>query len=173
MAHRHQVLAVVEHPAPDSGTAGLRQRVVEQPVRPAGVVVLRAQVVGPLEEVGIDLLAVDELLELDDVGAVARGRGDLVLLQHHVLPAGPLVAHHDLLVGDLLALLGAHAPLVQPLAVGGVDLMEVDRPVLERGEDLHRDRDPAEHDRPVPDRPWHRSKLPGARPGKPFDLTHA
>lgn len=82
---------------------------------------------------------------------IARRRGDLVIGQHDVLAVGPFVSADDLRAWNLAVLLGADPALLQPLAVGGVDLVEVDRAVLGRGIDLDRDGGTPERDRPVPD----------------------
>ena len=66
-------------------------------------------------------------VDLDDVARAAGGRLDLVLVEDHVLTRGDLVALHDLLVGDLLVLLRAEAPVLDARPVLEVDLMEVDR----------------------------------------------
>ena len=160
---RDEIFAVVEHPPPDSGAAGLGQRVVQQPVGPARVLALGAEVVGPVKDDGVDLVGDDELVELDHVSAVAGGGVDLVLAEHHVRAVRALVSLDDLFVGDLAALLGADAALLELLAVGGVDLMEMDRVVLGGRVDLDRHRDPTQHHRPVPDRPRHGGQLPRLR----------
>jgi hypothetical protein len=67
------------------------------------------------------------------VRGIARRRGDLVIGQHDVLAVGPFVSADDLRAWNLAVLLGADPALLQPLAVGGVDLVEVDRAVLGRG----------------------------------------
>ena len=66
---RHQVLAVVEGEAADTGLSGPPERLVEQPV---GVgVVPRADVVGLLEEDGIDVCRVHELAQVHDLPSLS------------------------------------------------------------------------------------------------------
>ena len=73
-------LAVVEDPAADRDLAGLLQRLAQQPVRVLAVVA-RAEVVGLVVEGRVDLLAGDEVLDVDQLRVLARGGRDLVLGQ--------------------------------------------------------------------------------------------
>jgi hypothetical protein len=157
---RHEVLAVVEDPAPDPRALGLRERVMQQPVRVLALV-LRAEVVGLGVEDRVDLVRADELLDLDQARSLA-GRGlQLLVLEHHELALGDLVALHDLLVRDLLVLLRADPLVLDPRAVVLVDLVEVHGPVLGGRVDLHGHEDARERDRPVPDRAeCHERRLP-------------
>jgi hypothetical protein len=57
---------------------------VQEPIGPARLLALGAEVVGPVEENRVDLVDDGEVRQLDDVRAVA-GRGvDLVLAEHDV-----------------------------------------------------------------------------------------
>ena len=103
-----QPLAVVEHPAADRDLAGLLQRLAQQPVRVLAVVA-RAEVVRLVVEGRVDLLAGDEVLDVDQLRVLARGGRDLLLGQLDEAAVGELVALDDLVVGDLLVLLRAHA----------------------------------------------------------------
>jgi hypothetical protein len=152
---RDQVLAVVKHPAPDPDPLRSLHGIVHEPVG-IGAVVARTQVIRAVVEHRIDLGRGHELLELDQVRALAGGGVDLLLVEQHVLAAAQLVAAGDLLVGHLLALLGADPLLLDLSSVGRVNLMEVHALVLGRGMDLDRDRGEAERDRAVPDRSRHR-----------------
>ena len=129
------------------------QRLAQQAVGVVAVVA-RAEVVGLVVERRVDLLAVDEVLDVDQLRALARGGRDLVLGELDEGAVGELVAHHDLVLGDLLVLLRADAAVLDPRAVLQVDLVEVDALGLGRREDLHRDGDQPEDDRAVPDRAW-------------------
>src|SRR4051812_40841357 len=169
-AERHEVLAVVEDPAADAGATGLVERVVQQAVGVLAVV-LRAEVVGLVEQHGVDVAGADELLDLDEPRARAGRCLDLVLLEHHVLAVGDLIAADDLLVRDLLAFLRADALVLDAGAVVDVHLVEVDGLALGRGMDLHGHVHAAERDRAVPDgfRTLGRHSLASTRgPERPF-----
>ena len=97
-----------------------------------------------------------EVVDLDHVAGAAGRRLDLVLVEDDVLARGDLVALHDLLVGDLLVLLRAEAPVLDARPVLEVDLVEVNGLGLGRRVQLHGDVHDPDGDRPVPDRPRHR-----------------
>src|SRR4051812_44245346 len=122
-ANGHQVLPVVEGEASDPRPSTAAERLVEQAVGVLGVAA--ADVVGLLVEDRIDVGGLDEVVEVDDLAAVA-GRGlDLVLLEDDVPVLAHLVALDHLLVRDLLVLLGAHALVLDPASVPGVHEVEV------------------------------------------------
>jgi hypothetical protein len=152
----------VEHPATDPDALGALERVVHEPVRVVAVVT-RPEVVRAVVGDRIDLLGANELLELDQARARAGGRVDLLLAEDHVLAAPQLVPLGDLLVGNLLAVLGADPLLLDPGSVGCVDLVKVDGLVLGRRVHLDRQHRQAERDRAVPDRAWHRFRVASPR----------
>ncbi|MBV9839129.1 MAG: hypothetical protein JO156_13500 [Solirubrobacterales bacterium] len=79
---------------------------MEQPVRVAAAAA-DAEVIGGVVEDRIDIRRADELLELDQTRVIARRGIDLLLAQQHILAPLDLISLGDLLIGDLLAVLGA------------------------------------------------------------------
>ena len=116
-AQRDQVGLVVEDEAADPDPVRALQRRVQQQV---GLVaeLAGAEVVGAVVVDRVDLLAPGEVLDLDHVRAGAVGRGDLLLGERHVGAGADFEAFHGLAVGNLLALLHAHAPVFDRGAVG-------------------------------------------------------
>ncbi len=74
----------------------------EKGVGPGGDVV-GDEVVAVLEEKGVDVRQLDELLDVDAAAGLGRQRLELFGLHDHVLASVDLVALHDLGVVDLLA----------------------------------------------------------------------
>jgi hypothetical protein len=111
-----------------------------------------AEVVGALVEVGIDLAEGDEVVDLDAARLRAGRRRDLLVGQLDPLAPAHLVALDDVVVVDLLVVLGADAPVLDRAAVLGVDLAEVDGLGLGGRVDLDRHGHEAEGDGAVPDR---------------------
>jgi len=159
-AQYHGSLAVVEDPAADAGPSGSPECGMQQRVRGLALVA-GAEVVGALVEVGVDLLVGHEVVDVQPACLRARGRGDLVVGQLDPPALADLVALDDVLVLDLLAVLGADAAMLDPGAVLGVDLVEAHGLRFGRGIDLDRHSHEAEGDRPVPDRA-HGGNLPAA-----------
>jgi hypothetical protein len=85
----------------------------------------------------------------------AGGGGDLLVGQLDELAAADLVTLDDLVVVDLLAVVGADAPVLDRAAVLGVHLAEPHGLGLGRRVDLDRHGHEAERDRSVPDRLRH------------------
>src|SRR4051812_34937438 len=120
----HEVLPVVEGEASDPGSPAAPQGFMEEAVGVLGVAA--ADVVGLLVEDRVDVGGLNEVIEVDDLAAVAGGRLDFVLLEDDVLVLAHLVALDHLLVGDLLVLLGADALVLDPAPVPRVYQVEVD-----------------------------------------------
>ena len=134
--------------------------------QPVGVLTVLAgtEVISALNVVGVDFAPGHELLQLDAAGLLPGGRIDLVLAEQDVFVPADLVPLSDLLVGHLLALLGADPLLLDARPVCLVNLMKVDALVLDRGMNLDGDRDQPKADGAVPDRAGHRGNaLPGGR----------
>ena len=126
------------------------ERVVQQPVGLLAVGAC-AQVIGAVVVNGVDVRLAHELLELDQMRALAGGGVDLLLAEHDVLPLADLIALGHLLVRNLFALLGADPLLLDPGPILRVHLMEVHALVLGRRVHLDGHGGEAEGDRAVPD----------------------
>jgi hypothetical protein len=139
----------VKREAADRGAPGALQRVVQQPVG-VGAALAGAEEVRAVVVDRIDLRRVDDVLDVDDPTAVAAGGVDLLLVDDDVLARAHLVPAHDLVARHLTLVLRAEAPVLDARAVGHVDLLEVHPAGVDRGVQLDRHGDGAEHDRAVP-----------------------
>ena len=80
---------------------------------------------------------VDEVLDVDRPGLRGIERVQLLRRDHHVPVRGDLEALHDVLVGDLLPILGADPLLLDPGVVGVVELVEPHGLLRNRAVELH------------------------------------
>src|SRR5262245_62030828 len=144
--HEHELEAPPRRVATDRDAAGLRHRLVQQPVRLVAALV-RAEEVRPLEVERVDLRDRHELRDLDRLVAARFERLELLFGEDHVLPAGVLVAAHDVVPVHRLARGAAHVVLLHARLVTRVEHVEADALRLGGREDLDRDRDEAEADR--------------------------
>src|SRR5205085_8253451 len=76
---------------------------------------------------------------------------ELLVAEDDVTVLLVLVALHDLVVGDLFLVDGAHPLTADPAVVGGMELVELEALLLDGREQADRDADEAERDGPVPD----------------------
>ena len=106
-------------------------RLAEQRVG-LGAGLLGDEVVGLLEHHRVDLVEVDELLDVDRARGLHGHGVEVLVREHHVAVLLDLVALHDVLEGDLFAVLLAHALVADPPAVLVVELVEPEGLLLGR-----------------------------------------
>ncbi len=123
-----------------------------------------AEVVAPLEDDRVDVVALDEVEDLDRLEALLLGRGEVVVLEVHELAVGDLVRLDDLVGGHFLALLLADLLVPDRRAVLLVHEMELEVVLVDRAVHPHGRVDETERDAPGPDRARHDRVVPGARP---------
>ena len=97
------------------------------------------QVVGPDEVAGVDLVAVDELVDLNGAGGFQCNVFELLLRDLNEGVFVERVALDDVLVGDFLACVGVHLQVLDAVAGLPVELVERDLLAL-RGGRVQRDR---------------------------------
>jgi hypothetical protein len=150
-----QVLLRPHHEACDADLARLLHGPLQQGVG-LGRSLVGSDVVGGVEEHGVDLDQVDELLDVDRARARGVEGGQLVVVDEHVLARRQLVALDDGLARHL-GLVGGRDLLVADAGTGAsVDLVEVDALAADCVVELDGDVDQPEADRPAPDGPRHR-----------------
>ena len=143
------MLAIVHRDLGDAHVAGLLQRVEQQGVRLfAGFV--RRHVVGGFEEDRVHLVGLDEFLDLHDLGRRGRDLLDLFVLDHHVAVFFVLVALDDFAARDRLVLGRAVEHLLDPRAVGFVELVEADAFAARRAVQSDWERHQPEGEMPFP-----------------------
>src|SRR5258706_2491815 len=148
----HQVLLAARGVPGERGAAGGPHRLREQPISAVGPL-LRCQVIRLVEIDRIDLLARDELADLDLLRRLLLQRLQLVGREGDVLVLPELVPlHHVVALDDHVLVARADVLLLQPALALGMEQVEGNRRLaLRRREELDRDRDQAERDRPRTD----------------------
>src|SRR5688572_11715872 len=150
-AQHGQRLALPDGDLGDGDLAGVLERVAQQHVR-AGRRAVGLEVVGLLELDRVDLVLVDELQDVDLPPGAQGHLVEVLVGEDDDLAVGQLVALGDVAVLDLFTVDRADPLVLDPSAVGRVDLVEADVLVLGRGVELHADADEAERHSPAPDR---------------------
>src|SRR5918994_1568261 len=158
----HEVLLRAHHEAADRDLLLAAHRLDQQLVGAAGAVG------GPPGGEGVrgvevergDVGAVRERLDVDRAGLARRDRLELLVGHDHGVAVVEVVGASDLLEPDLLVLLRAEAPGLDPRAVLRVELVEVEVAVARRAEQRHGDVDEAERERSGPQRAGHAQPLP-------------
>ncbi len=158
-AQAAELLLLVEHVLDDRREARLLHRAQQEEIdllRP----VRRPEVVAPLEDDRVDLVALHEVEDLDRAVALLLGRLEVLVLEVHELAVGDLVRLDDLVGRHLLALLLADLLVADPRAVLLVDEMELEVVLVDRAVHPHGSIDEAEGDASGPDRSWHGVRVP-------------
>ena len=132
-----QVLLGAHDDAGDSHAAGVPHGFEQEPVGLLSPVVGN-QVVGAVEEQGVDLVESHEVLYVDRVRGYGIELLELFGFDHHVLAGSDLVALGQVLIVDLDHLFGAEPLLEDPGAVLGVELVEAHVLLADGGGELHR-----------------------------------
>ena len=112
----------------------------------------------------IDLIQLDEVLYLDRARFLGLERVELLRLDHHVAIGSQLVAFDDVLVGDLLVVLGIDALLGDPRSGLAGKLVKAHRLAVDGAVQPHRHGHQPEADRARPHRAGHATVLPRHRP---------
>ena len=121
---RSEMLLVAEADLRDADLVLIGECLAQQRVGlRAGLV--RDQVVGLLEQDRVDLVEVDELHDVDRAAGFHRHLVEVVVGEDDVAVLLVLVALHDVLEGDLFAVLLAHPLVTDPPVVGVVELVEL------------------------------------------------
>src|SRR5436309_1766686 len=120
--------------------------------------------------VGVVVLLGDELLDVDRPRLLGIEALELLVADDHVLVGADLVALHDVVPGDLLAVGGAHPLLLDADAVRLVELVKAHRLLGDCAVELDRDVHQPEADGAGPDGPRHGPYLP-ASASKPSSAT--
>lgn len=147
---RDEVLLGPEHERRDRDRALLREGVAEQHVGLRRAL-LGDDEVGRLEERGVDLIEGDEVLDVDRLGRLDVGFGDLLLLEDDELVLLDLEAFHDVVPRHFFSRLRVDAEKPHRRQILLVEHAEVDlfRPAL-RGDEGDRDLQEAKADRARP-----------------------
>src|SRR3954452_25394110 len=164
--HRRQRLALPDGDLGDGDLAGVVEGVAQEHVRTRGRA-LGLEVVRLLEHDGVDLVLVDELQDLDLPPGAERQFLEVLVGEDDDLAVGQLITLGDVAVLDLVAVDRADPLVLDPPAVGRVDLVEPDVLVLGRRVQLHADADEAERHGPAPDRSHAAPSRTGSGPRTP------
>src|SRR5579883_1783688 len=162
-----EVLARPHDELGDAHLVRLLEGVAEERERPLAAL-LGLEVARALEELGVDLGRLHELLDVDRRAALDVGLVEVVVGEGHPLPVGVLESLHDVAPGDLLAA-GLAGPLVaDPPLVLRVEEVELRLLVLvDRGVEVDGDRDEPEAHEAFPGRS-HSASLLGWRAYAPI-----
>src|SRR5262249_52321983 len=118
-------------------------------------------VVGAFEEGPGDVRRRNEIPDIDGLGGLDPGLGQVLVGHDHELSLGVLVALDDLAPGDFDAVGAADAAILDRCQIGAVELAKTD---LLRGfagrVEADRDGDETEADVALPDRPGHTPSVP-------------
>jgi hypothetical protein len=157
--HGGQVLARADHHLGDAHLAGALQGLAQQGVRLAALLVERRKVVGLVEELGVDLVEVDEVGDVDRLRLLGVRALEVLVADQHVAVVLVLVALHDVLELDILAGLLVVLLVADRREVLLVELPEADLIRRLGGEEADGDVHEAEADAAFPDRAGHAGLL--------------
>jgi hypothetical protein len=144
-----QMLRIAQDDRRDSDELRFADRLAQQGVG-ALAALGRRQVVRRLEEAIVDLFALDEVPDVDRAVLLQRRRFEVFLRQDDEAALLVLVALHQLVPRDRLALARADAFELDGGLVFGVKHPEAGTRVADRGVQLNRDVDETEGDRSFP-----------------------
>ena len=127
LPHRFEcddVLAASQHYAADCDHVHVADRLPDDGIGVVSNLAVRGQIIGTDDVALVDLLALDELVDLDGAGGFQRYVFEFVLCHLDVGVVVDLVALDDLVVRDFLARLRVDARVLDPMTGVFVDLVE-------------------------------------------------
>src|SRR5262245_1701262 len=146
------MLPLSQHHLPDAHRSCLDERVAQERVRLRRALAARSQEVRMVEVCGLDLRTSYEVLDLERLSGGHPRLLEVLVGEDHELTLLDLVALHDVLPGNLTALLFAHALVVDGASVPVVEEPEAQlAPAGHRGIEADRDGHQAEGHRSSPD----------------------
>ncbi|MNO52538.1 hypothetical protein D3C76_429620 [compost metagenome] len=144
----------MQHHAGQRNFVGLGQGFAQQGIDLA-TAFIRRQVVGRVDVLQRDLLAVDKGEDIDGLGRQGMGRADLFFTEHHIAAFFILHTFDDVLFGDFLAGHLVDALITHRVHAAAVQPVEIHPLGGRRRDQRHGNMHQPETDRAFPDCPCH------------------
>ena len=152
--HTGEVLPRLNHYLGDTDFVRVFKRVAQKRVRFIAAF-LRLKIVRLVEKHRVDLLLIDEVLNVHRLGGLEINTLEIFVLQNHVLPLLVLIALHDLVPGDFLAILLCDAFVINGTQIALTQQTKLKFLASRRRIKSNRDVNQAEADAAFPDRARH------------------